>query len=125
MTKQQFTQSLILCGEACKTYSIDDLRIFLNRAKQANKAISFVPSAAVYNIKQTDTLERLKRNAMALAYLIDQAIDVADAMRSEINTIMEAQKKADEKENQKRQDAIRREERKIQNEKAKSKHQNK
>ena len=98
MSKQKMLLALDVAGRACTEAAVAEIELLLRSAQDAaNVTFKDITQADVADIKKTDTLVRLQRNAMALRTLLDQARDTAIYMRQEIGSIITAEVESDDK----------------------------
>jgi hypothetical protein len=122
MSKQKMLLALDVAGRACTEAAVSEIELLLRSAQDAaDVTFKDITPADVADIKKTDTLVRLQRNAMALRTLLDQARDTAIYMRQEIATIMTAEIESDNNVKARQKAALQRELKRKYNEKQRQK----
>lgn len=92
MSKEKMLYALDIAGKVCTDAAVGEIELLLQMAKDAaDTTYNDIRTEDVAGIDRKDTLVRLQRNAMALRFLLDQARDVALAMRTEIASILSAE----------------------------------
>ena len=122
MSKQKMLLALDVAGLACTEAAVSEIELLLRSAQDAaDVTFKNITPADVADIKKTDTLVRLQRNAMALRTLLDQARDTAIYMRQEISAIMTAEIDSDNNVKVRQKAALQRELKRKYNEKQRQK----
>lgn len=118
MSKEKMLYALDIAGKVCTDAAVGEIELLLRMAKNAaDTTYKDISPADVADIKKTDTLVRLQRNAMALRTLLDQARDTAIYMRQEIAAIITAEIDSDNNVKARQKAALQRELKRKYNEK--------
>lgn len=87
MSDQELFNCLIKCGDVATQAYKAEIELLAKTASKSAIMINCVTPEDVFAIGKTDTLERLKRNTLALSMLLKMAKDTADSVGTEIHEI--------------------------------------
>lgn len=110
MEAKNTTEALLYVEEkVCYNSFINQLRQYEEDAKRASSMINQVEIVDVFDLGVSDTLVKMKRNALALPYLLSLAADASEYMKNGIHIIFEARDNAEKEKEKRRKEALRRE----------------
>lgn len=90
MAQTEMIETLVKAGDAATKAYIAEIELLRKEASKAAMRVNEINSEDVYDLGMVDTLERLKRNTLALSTLLSMSKDAAECISSEIHSICTA-----------------------------------